>query len=126
MTTLQQSVIRIFPSVSVQYFARYDEYKADDGPHSLKVNDIVLMKSKENPERVDLIYEVADVVIRDGQIRDPLTGERVLGDLTRIDFEKDMARINNLLPDRGQSQATLHYSPDFMAAGLPQSPRDKS
>ena len=84
------------------------------------------MKSKENPERVDLIYEVADVVIRDGQIRDPLTGQRVLGDLTSIDFEKDMARINNLLPDRGQSQATLHYSPDFMAAGLPQSPRDKS
>jgi hypothetical protein len=109
-----------------QYFGQYDEYKADDGPHRTKVNDLVLIRNKENPERVDLLYETAEVVVREGQAQDPLTGQRVLGDTCRVDFAEDMHKINALLPDRGKCQETLKYAEDDVASGTPQSPRDKS
>ncbi|OQV21996.1 hypothetical protein BV898_04206 [Hypsibius exemplaris] len=108
------------------YFGHYDQYRADDGPHLTKVDDYVLIRSKAKPERVDLIYEVTEVVIRDGVLRDPLTGKRVVGDKNRIDFLEDMQGINRLLPDQGKCQESLKYSENDVPDGLPQAVRDKS
>lgn len=109
----------------LQYYARYTDYRVDDGAHSSKIGDYVLIRSKENPERLDLPCEVAEVVHRTGQLQDPITKKRVVIDVHRVDYLEDQQYINKLLPD-WKEQKGLVYSDKDITEGTPQHPRDKS
>ncbi|XP_055339910.1 28S ribosomal protein S17, mitochondrial-like [Paramacrobiotus metropolitanus] len=107
------------------YFGRYKEYRTDDGPHYTKIGDYVMIKDKINPQRVDLVYEVSEVIHRCGQLMDPITKKRVVTDKERVDFLEDLRHINQLLPDYTE-QTGLRYSDNDVVHGTPQPPSDKT
>lgn len=89
------------------------------------MNDYVLIREKEKPERLDLLHEVFEVVIRAGQMRDPISGERIIGDNHRIDFVKDMEKINEAFADYVDRKHVLNYTGEDVTIGSPQSRHDK-
>lgn len=109
----------------LQYFGRYHTYKADENAFSTKVGDYVLVKSKEKPQRIDLVLEVAEVVHRSGQLEDPVSRKRVVIDSHGVDFVGDMQYINQLLPD-WKEQVGLRYTADDIPQGSSQHFRDKT
>ena len=61
------------------YFKKTEDFVAEDGLKSCKTGDLVIISKLDKPEKREITHCVTERVFRLGDVRDPISGEMVVG-----------------------------------------------
>ena len=124
MLTVLLNCILHFILSCFQYFTRQDAFFAHDPDAKCKTGDFVLIEELQNKLTRDITHKVLRIVYPNGDITDPITGKKCVGNEYREDMEwKDnlwgknpKAFDYNQAPPRGwqEGRKDSSHTPGYM------------
>ena len=83
----------------MQYFRHETDLFAHDPQDLCQEGDTVLIKRADNVGINDVDFEVTEVIFKLGDVKDPVSGEHVVGDM----YRKQMAEIAEAYGTNGRA-----------------------
>jgi len=99
------------------YFKKTEEFIAEDARASCKTGDIVIIHKLEKQIKKEITHSVFETVYSLGDVKDPISGEKVIGNLYRNrqeQIDELYGATNNFdyksAPERGRLEGTRDFT----------------
>jgi len=107
----------VYDDLLKAYFKKTQDFVAQDGTNDCKTGDLVIISKLDKTEKREITHCVTERVFRLGDIRDPISGEMVVGTQYRKDLLEEAklygADKNNFNYDEAPPRGRLEGTRDF-------------
>ena len=86
----------VYDDLLKAYFKKTQDFVAQDGTNDCKTGDLVIISKLDKTEKREITHCVTERVFRLGDIRDPISGEMVVGTQYRLLYVIYVIRILHL------------------------------